>query len=137
MAILLALASPADNSIESRRSRYPCGSYGALAQPPSEPAASEIKSRARMLLDNCDIATSRQVKHVTGKGTWRGTRSRCLHRQIGLRRTRHLIARHQEEVGIAWRCRFVGRRLQHFTRTGRPHEARRHDDDEVGLVLLI
>ena len=43
----------------------------------------------------------------------------------------------QEEFRIVRRPRAVERRAQHVAGAGRAHEARRHDDDEVGLFLLV
>ncbi len=43
----------------------------------------------------------------------------------------------QEEVLVVRRQRVVGRRPDHVARPRRTHQMRRHDDDEIGLVLLI
>ncbi len=52
-------------------------------------------------------------------------------------RARYLHLADQEEVGVVGRQRAVERRLDHVARRRRPHEMRRDDDGEIGLVLLV
>ncbi len=50
---------------------------------------------------------------------------------------RDLVLAHEEEVDVVRRQRVVERRLDRIAGPGRPHQARRDDDGEIGLVLLI
>src|SRR5262245_28737814 len=50
---------------------------------------------------------------------------------------RDLRLAHQEEVDVVRRQSLVERRLDHVAGSGRLDDARRHDDGEIGLVLLI
>src|SRR4051794_25535402 len=50
---------------------------------------------------------------------------------------RDLVLAHEEEVDVVRGQGVVERRPDQIARPRRPHEARRHDDGEIGLVLLI
>ena len=58
-------------------------------------------------------------------------------RERGRLRARDLGLAEQEEVGIVGRQRVVGRRLIDVARPRRTHQMRRHDNGEIGLVLLV
>src|SRR6185295_7456777 len=126
---LAAGASPAPKLTESRRSRYmsvqaPVGAAAARAAS----SVARRKSSLRRII--------RSLAHVEDMADLRRTTVRVALEPPD-HRGRQLRLAEQEEVGVVRRPRCVERRAQHVAGPRRPHEARRHDDDEVGLFLLI
>src|SRR4029077_7993707 len=131
VTLLAATASPAAKLTVSRRSRY------MSVQAPSNVVAASARIAPRMLLRDDlarDIALSLgNVEDVADRrlAAVRDALEAPLHRYRDFRLAE------QEEFRIVRGARAVERRAQHVAGTGRAHEARGDDDDEIGFFLLI
>src|SRR5215470_16398650 len=106
------------------------------AQPLSVVPTAITAAKVLVLADDDIVASlwkiehmSRKIEHVSGirqLSTHRGTQA-CA---------RQLAFAFKEEIGVVARHRIVERRLDWIAGTSRPHQTRRDDDGEVGLVLL-
>src|SRR5436305_3073274 len=142
VTLLVATASPAAKLTVSRRSRY------MSVQAPSSvvaPSARAVRPRdlfRDMLLPlhvddlrarrNANLLSLRNVEDVTDRRV-RAVRDAL---EAALHRLGDLRLAEQVEIRVIRRLRVVERRAQHVARTGRAHQTRRHDDDEVGFLLL-
>src|SRR5437016_4330003 len=131
VTLLAATASPAAKLTVSRRSRYM-----SVHAPSSVVAASARIAPLALLRDDLarDIALSlRDIEDMADRrrAAVRAALEAALHRHGDFRLAE------QEEFRIVRRPCAIERRAQHVARPGRTHEPRRHDDDEVGLFLLI
>src|SRR5262245_12880011 len=100
------------------------------AQPLAKAPSASTAARA-LILDRDDMSASlRQIEDVAAERTLSadgGAHGRA--RDFGLAG--------QEEVGVVARHGVIERRLDRVAWPRRPHQARRDDDGEVGLVLLV
>src|SRR3954449_3109230 len=129
--LFAAGASPAAKLTVSRRSRY------MSVQAPSSVVAASARIAPRALFRDDlarDMALSlRDIEDVADRrrAAVRDALEAALHRHGDFRLTE------QEELSIVGRARAIERRAQHVAGAGRAHQVRRHDDDEIGLFLLI
>src|ERR1700677_1383921 len=96
-------------------------------------ATAAATARPARLIPGRDIDASifREVEDVTDIRTIERTDSEPRERRAYLGLT------HQEEVDvIAWQCA-VERRMHGIGRPQRTHNVRRHQDDQIGSVLLV
>src|SRR6202142_329137 len=130
VTLLVATASPPPSEMVLRRSRY-------SEQPASAASSTASASVRKILLDGRIEIPLRQIEHVPGERAAAGVgNARRDRRECDRLRPRELRLAEQEEVHIVGRQRVVGRRLDDVAWPRWPHEARRHDNGEIGLVLL-
>src|ERR1700741_3169550 len=124
MILLVATASPAAKLTVSRWSRY--------TQPLRRGAVASASIAPRKLFRDINGLSLGDVEDVADRGrTPVGAAAQpALHRHGDFRLTK------QEELGIVRRLCAVERRAQHVAGPGGAHKVRRHDDDEVGFLLL-
>src|SRR5690242_4739095 len=125
--LLAATASPAAKLTVSRRSRY------MSVQAPSSMVAESARIAPRKLFRDIDGLSLGDVEDVADRG--RAPVGAAL--DAAIHRHGDLGLAEQEELGIVRRLRCIERRAQHVTGAGRTHQPRRHDDDEVGFILLV
>src|ERR1041385_2216466 len=127
VTLLAATASPAAKLTVSRRSRY------ISVHPPSAVAAASARIAPRKLFCDIDGLPLGDVEDVAdrGRAPIRAAANAAIHRHGDLRLAE------QEELGIVRGLGGIERRAQHVTRARRTYQARRHDDDEVGFILLV
>src|SRR3954462_11364293 len=134
VTLLAATASPAAKLTVSRRSRYM--SVHALVK---SVRASAAMAPPRALLRDMDHLflgnnlTPGNIEDMADRG--RPAVGAALDAPV--HRHRYLCLTEQEEFRVVRRPGGVERRAQHVAGAGRAHDARRHNDDEVGFFLLI
>src|SRR3954462_4594802 len=126
VTLLAATASPAPKLTVSRRSRY------ISVQAPSRVVAASARIAANLFRD-IDGLPLGDVENMAdrGRAPVGAAADATVHRHGDFGLTE------QEELGVIRRLCRIERRAQHVTWAGRAYEMRRHDDDEVGLFLLI
>src|SRR5688572_26531527 len=127
VTLLVATASPAAKLTVSRRSRY------MSVHPPRAVAAASARVAPRRLFRDIDGLSLGNVEDVADRQ--RAAVGDAL--EPAVHRYGDLALSEQEKLGIVRRLRAIERRAQHVAGAGRAHEARRHDDDEVGFLFLI
>src|SRR3954452_13042902 len=126
VTLLVATASPAAKLTVSRRSRY------MSVQAPSSVVAASARIAPKLFRD-IDGLPLGDVEDMAdrGRAPIRTAANPAVHRHGDF------SLAEQEELGVVRRLCGIERCAQHVTRTGRAHEARRYDDDEIGFTLLI
>src|SRR4029078_9680058 len=127
VTLLVATASPAAKLTVSRRSRY------MSVHPVSAVAAASASNAPRKLLRDIDDLSLGDVEDVTD----RGRAPVCPAANAAIHRHGYFRLTEQEDLGTVRRPRAIERRAQRVARAGRAHQARRHDDHEIGFFLLI
>src|SRR5215213_8970494 len=133
VTLLAATASPAAKLTVSRRSRYmsvhaPVKSVRASAA--MAPPRALFRDMDHSLGDNVSPGNVEDVADRRGPAVG-ASLDAAVHRH------RHLGLAEQEEFRVVRRLGGVKRSAQYVARPGRAHDAWRHDDDEVGLFLLV
>src|SRR5665213_2730841 len=136
---LVITASPASSEMASLRRMY-SEQPPSSAMRPTEATARRIVP-ALVCMDLLKLGMRillRQVEHMAGKRqVGRRSNARGGGREPARLGARDFGLAEQEEVTVVRRQAIVSRRLDQIARARRLDQMRRHDDGEIGLVLLI